>query len=36
MFLGGIVLYEGHPNALCVLCKPPEATIILLVGLWSL
>lgn len=36
MFLGGIVLYEGHPDALYVLCKLPEATIMLLVGLESL
>lgn len=33
MVLGGIVLYEGHPDALYVLCKLPEATIMLLVGL---
>jgi hypothetical protein len=39
MVLGGIVLYEGHPDALYalyVLCKLPEATIMLLVGLESL
>ena len=31
-----ITLYEEHPDALYVLCKLPEATIMLLVGLWSL
>nr|DAZ79171.1 MAG TPA: hypothetical protein [Caudoviricetes sp.] len=36
MVLGGIVLYEGHPGASCILCKLPEATIMLLVGLKSL
>lgn len=30
---GSIVLYEGHPDTLCVQYKLPEATIMLLVGL---
>lgn len=31
-----VTLYEEHPDALYVLCKLQEATIMLLVGLWSL
>lgn len=34
--LENIVLYKGHLDTLCVLCKLPEATIMLIKCVWSL
>lgn len=33
---GSVVLYEGHSDAMSVLYKLPEATIMLLRGVWGL
>nr|DAQ83683.1 MAG TPA: S-adenosylmethionine synthetase domain protein [Caudoviricetes sp.] len=35
-FFWSIVLYEGHPDILCIQYKLPETTIMFLRGLWSL